>query len=439
MPGVMAALAAFSPRIICIDFETTDFFYQDDPAAVVEIGAKECFTHRTFSARANPMKPIAPSASAVSSIHNIDVIDCPSLDGIWPTFVDWIGPGSVTLIAYNGFSFDFRVLQADLQRYGLSPPQHWQYADLLRHVRSAPGFAPVFSESNAQNSLGAVHERVFGTSFPRAHSALGDADALCSLLERAHALSGGKFPLRALTLDDAVSEAYGGPLRTRSQTQQPLVALRRSLSGPARIGGSVQRSTESSGFCGPTQSMTRTASLRLAATSASSAQVPQARVALADPQLRTHTPPLLSPTVSEAGAADDNPDHSVHAGTLVPIVDFTQPQQLQPRQDGELPLVAEHNASTEAAIQAHVQQDERETTRGSRDASSQLRAAGDSRFSPQDAGAQSQNKVDTSPRAASSPETQAREEQIAQGTVSVPAGTKRRRSVEVADTEVFAE
>lgn len=116
--------------------------------------------------RIRPSCPIDPGAQAVHGISMEDLEGCPPFAQVAREIRDVID-GARVLIGYN-LAFDIEMLQAELERAGLSPVElaGKQLVDPLRlWQRCEP------------RSLQAAHRRFVGQEFAAAHSASADAAA----------------------------------------------------------------------------------------------------------------------------------------------------------------------------------------------------------------------------------------------------------------------
>ncbi len=97
-----------------IDFETTD----KDPlrAEIIDVGAVRVRDGRIvdqFQSLVRPTTPIPAAASEVHGLHAADVANAPSFREMWPEFRAFCGDD--TLVAHNGYHFDFRILERAVQ------------------------------------------------------------------------------------------------------------------------------------------------------------------------------------------------------------------------------------------------------------------------------------------------------------------------------------
>ncbi|HJU72115.1 MAG TPA: UvrD-helicase domain-containing protein [Gemmatimonadaceae bacterium] len=97
-----------------IDFETTG----KDPlrAEIIDVGAVRVRNGRimdTFQSLVRPSTPIPVEASEVHGLHAADVANAPPFREVWPALRAFCGDD--TLVAHNGYHFDFRILERTVQ------------------------------------------------------------------------------------------------------------------------------------------------------------------------------------------------------------------------------------------------------------------------------------------------------------------------------------
>jgi len=121
---------------VIIDTETTDL-----DGAICEIAAVDAEGTVLLNTLVNPGCAIAPSATAVHGISDVDVAAAPTLDQVLPQLVD-ITAGRPVL-AYNA-PYDQRAILDDAARLGIDPghlarPSAW---GCLMRARAARAGAP---------------------------------------------------------------------------------------------------------------------------------------------------------------------------------------------------------------------------------------------------------------------------------------------------------
>ncbi|MBI4402575.1 MAG: 3'-5' exonuclease [Deltaproteobacteria bacterium] len=117
----MTQLSLALDEYVVFDFETTGL----SPWAgdeVIEIGALKIFGNEidetaVFHSLVNPKRPISPEASAINGITNEMVANAPTINEVFPTFLDFVG--SAWLVAQNA-KFDMGFLTKYLVTFNLS-------------------------------------------------------------------------------------------------------------------------------------------------------------------------------------------------------------------------------------------------------------------------------------------------------------------------------
>lgn len=162
------------------DVETTGL---DSNARLVELacsapGAGE------FSLVINPEIPIDSRATRVHGLSASDVLLAPTAGEAllaWRAWLTCAARGrSVALVAHNGFRFDFRVLQRELERCAVG----FSIADLATWCNDSLVASRLRSESKVGHSLRALHLKLLGCEPPNAHSALADCRALAAVCSK---------------------------------------------------------------------------------------------------------------------------------------------------------------------------------------------------------------------------------------------------------------
>lgn len=155
-----------------IDFETTD----KDPARaeIIDIGAvrvRDGVLLAEYETLVRSRTPIPAAASEIHGIHTEDLANAPTFGEVWPAFRAFCG--DQTLVAHNGYHFDFRVLERAVREYdpayeiGGSFDTLLLARDLLRTSCSLPNLA---------------HR--YGIDPGRSHRALDDARTLAKVFIR---------------------------------------------------------------------------------------------------------------------------------------------------------------------------------------------------------------------------------------------------------------
>ncbi|HYD09471.1 MAG TPA: exonuclease domain-containing protein, partial [Acidimicrobiales bacterium] len=180
---------------VVVDLETTGGSPQDD--RITEIGAVklrggECLG--TFQTLVNPGLPIPPAITMLTGITQSMVVPAPRIEEVLPTFLDFVGTRTDTVIVGHNIRFDLAFLDAALRRAGearLSQPS----VDTCGLARR------LVAEEVPNCKLGTLAQR-FRLSHKPTHRALDDAlatgELLHVLLERAAAFG-------VLGLDDLLT------------------------------------------------------------------------------------------------------------------------------------------------------------------------------------------------------------------------------------------
>ncbi len=104
-----ARATAASGDFVSFDLETTD--RDASTAEIVEIAAARVRGWKVveeFHTLVRPEGAISPGAAATHGYSMADVADAPGFDTVWPRFREFVG--SDTLVAHNGYQFDFPIL-----------------------------------------------------------------------------------------------------------------------------------------------------------------------------------------------------------------------------------------------------------------------------------------------------------------------------------------
>ena len=149
-------------RPIYYDTETTGT--RPDKDRIIEIAAYDPFREATFVQFVNPGCPIPAESTAITSITDDMVKECPAFDVVGKQFIEFCGEGCV-LIAHNNDRFDKLFLDAEAARSGLTLPS-WRYLDTLKWSRKYRSDLP-------SHALQALRE-VYGFEANKAHRALDD-------------------------------------------------------------------------------------------------------------------------------------------------------------------------------------------------------------------------------------------------------------------------
>jgi DNA polymerase-3 subunit epsilon len=180
---------------VVVDLETTGGSPQED--RITEIGAVklrggECLG--TFQTLVNPGTPIPPAITVLTGITQAMVVPAPRIEQVLPSFLDFVGTRTDTVIVGHNIRFDLAFLDAALRRAG-EPRLHQPSVDTCGLARR------LVAEEVPNCRLGTLAER-FRLSHRPTHRALDDAlatgELLHVLLERAAAFG-------VLGLDDLLT------------------------------------------------------------------------------------------------------------------------------------------------------------------------------------------------------------------------------------------
>lgn len=109
--------AEFLPDYIAIDIETTDREVEtNDIIEIAAIRVRDSRPVGEFHTLLKPIRPIAPDAAKVHGITEIDLVNAPSFKEITEKFLRFIGQD--TLVAHNGYNFDFPCIKRKLRETG---------------------------------------------------------------------------------------------------------------------------------------------------------------------------------------------------------------------------------------------------------------------------------------------------------------------------------
>ncbi|MGQ0537900.1 MAG: UvrD-helicase domain-containing protein [Gemmatimonadaceae bacterium] len=155
-----------------IDFETTD--KNAARAEIIDVGAvrvRDGEIVAEFGSLVRPSAAIPAAASAVHGLYDSDVADAPAFSPVWSKLRAFCGDD--TLVAHNGYHFDFRILERAVQQtepmfavrdcFDTLPLAR----DLLRTSCSLPDLA-----------------RRFGIAAGQSHRALDDARTLARVFQK---------------------------------------------------------------------------------------------------------------------------------------------------------------------------------------------------------------------------------------------------------------
>lgn len=109
--------AEFLPNYTAVDIETTE--KDPEKADILEIAAvrvRQGIPVGHFHRLIRPERPIDPEAGLIHGIKDEDLVNAPSFADIAEEFLNFIGTD--TLVAHNGYNFDFPILNRHLKAIG---------------------------------------------------------------------------------------------------------------------------------------------------------------------------------------------------------------------------------------------------------------------------------------------------------------------------------
>lgn len=111
-------------EFVAFDLETTGLSAAFD--RIVEIGAVRFSVTGDelgrFQSLVNPGRPIPRAAHAIHGIDDEDVADAPSVEGVLPRFLEFLGEPTATILLAHNASFDAGFLGGELTRAQLPIP-----------------------------------------------------------------------------------------------------------------------------------------------------------------------------------------------------------------------------------------------------------------------------------------------------------------------------
>lgn len=155
----------FGKQYVAFDLETTGKNHRSDE--IIEIGAvkiKDGELGEEFNALVKPSRPISSEITDLTGITNDDIKDSPPIQGVLPSFMDFIGDS--VLIAHN-IDFDYPFLNHALKKTLGGSLNNETYCTLVQARSRMPG---------QSHRLGAVAEAL-GIELKDWHRASADAKA----------------------------------------------------------------------------------------------------------------------------------------------------------------------------------------------------------------------------------------------------------------------
>ncbi|QDP39946.1 3'-5' exonuclease [Radiobacillus deserti] len=199
-------------NIVSIDFETANK-YRSSPCAIGIVVSDGKKIIDEFYSLINPLMEFHSYNIYVHGIEEVDVVDAPTFDELWPVIQKYVENGLV--VAHNA-SFDMSVLRATLDRYELPYPTIQYICSVALSKQIWPRL-----ENYKLNHLADIHSIHFNH-----HNALEDARVVVHLLHKA--LEEKNIPVISSLLDmyriscgQIYERSYVTPkVKTRSHSQR---------------------------------------------------------------------------------------------------------------------------------------------------------------------------------------------------------------------------
>ena len=164
---------------LSLDFESTGLCTNTDRIVQIGLTLTNGETHRVIERIVNPGYPCTEAARAIHRISDEELARASDFPMVWSVIVSelagWDLPADVPVCAWNGWSFDFPLLSAELARYGFPLPL-WRPCDPKLALRPPPGESRSLEATCAR--YGVPLERPDGR-----HGAGADSLALALLAE----------------------------------------------------------------------------------------------------------------------------------------------------------------------------------------------------------------------------------------------------------------
>jgi DNA polymerase III epsilon subunit family exonuclease len=164
--------AVIFKNYVVFDLETTG--KNTESCGIVEIAAVRVCDGKIvdqFQTLINPGMAIEKEAQSVHHISSEDIKDAPAFQEIWRKFVDFIE--DALLIAHNGYSFDFKIIDRMAREYNMQKLKNIRYDSLVLARNLYP---------NMQNSIDGLADR-FKLDPGTRHRALDDVLVLHEIFQ----------------------------------------------------------------------------------------------------------------------------------------------------------------------------------------------------------------------------------------------------------------
>lgn len=177
--------------LVAIDLETTGVSVNTDRILqIAAIRLNPTGDRDVLNYRLNPTIPIPESASAIHSITDADVADCPTFADIAAELLDFIGDSD--LAGFNSNNFDIPLLANEFARCGL-------WLDLSN--RQCVDASAIYRRHEPR-TLAAAYQFYCGKELTSAHDAMADITATVEVLQ-------GQIERYGLEPDVAALAEYG--------------------------------------------------------------------------------------------------------------------------------------------------------------------------------------------------------------------------------------
>ena len=195
----MASFPAAAPARVYVDVETTGFrggaAITSAYHRVVQLSAVLGAPYdpdAAFDTLVNPNIHVPAASTAIHGIDDDAVVDAPTFDVAWDTFLAWVDrhvplDHAVHLVAHNMFGFDAVVLARERDRtHATAVPSRYVWTDTLPPLRTnLHAFGTPDPDDPTPASLGSWYRRVTGKAvLEHAHNALADVRALRTVVDR---------------------------------------------------------------------------------------------------------------------------------------------------------------------------------------------------------------------------------------------------------------
>lgn len=250
---------------VFFDFEATGIEAYNDHITQIGARIRPSMKHlgASFETFVFTERKIAPKAQEVTGISNKMLQGAPPTKKALGQFFAWISKNrkddeDVVLVAYNGLNYDFPMLFSELHRWEINIPRQLRTCGvkyLLDPFRWAKtnmeGSTLLHRRKNGRCcfTLESVHLALTQSVIDKAHTALADADALCTICDNEafgamHPQDGVKycfsvqklvqeFMVKRLSIDSSTRKNTKNKIQTLLQMTQK--RKKRSRSPPSKV------------------------------------------------------------------------------------------------------------------------------------------------------------------------------------------------------------